>query len=473
MSNEIKKIINRSEDFAKWYTSVVQEAKLIQYYDVKGTMIFQPYGWEIWELIKNNLDIELKKTGSKNLSMPTFIPLSDFEREKEHVEGFSPELYTITKIGNNELTEKLAIRPTSEIVFCKYWKKILTSYKELPFKHNQWSNVFRAEKTTKPFLRNSEFYWQELHGLFDNENDAINYALEIQKLYSNFINNVLCIPNITGEKTPGERFAGAEKTFTIETIMQDNQALQSATSHYLGQNFTKAYEISFQNKENKIDIPYSTSHGLSTRIIGAIIMVHGDDNGLVLPFKIAPIQIAILPLFISKNPEVLKFSKNIQDSLKEYRTYLDESNKSIGFMISEYQVQGVPFQIVIGPNDLANKTLTIFRRDLNIKETINISDLNKYLSSEINTYNNNLFNKAKKYLDNAIVDVKTFDEFKENIKNNKWVRCHFDGSIEDEKKIKELTGATPRCVVENAKHEKNCIITGKKTKNLVIFARAY
>ncbi|MDE6289482.1 MAG: proline--tRNA ligase, partial [Ureaplasma sp.] len=383
MSNIIKKIVNRSEDFAKWYTSVVQEAKLIQYYDVKGAMIFQPYGWEIWELIKSNLDERMKATGSKNLSMPTLIPLAEFEKEKEHIEGFSPELFTITKIGDNELSEKLVIRPTSEIVFCKYWKKILTSYKDLPFKHNQWSNVFRAEKTTKPFLRNSEFHWQELHGLFDNKKDAINYAYEMQKVYSDFVSKVLCIPNIIGEKTEGERFAGAEKTLTVETIMQDNQALQSATSHYLGQNFTKAYDITFQNRDNKIDIPYSTSHGLSTRIIGAIIMVHGDDNGLVLPFKVAPIQIVILPLFISKNPEVLEFAKKIQLSLSSYRTHLDNSDKGMGYMISDYQVQGVPFQIIIGPNDLKNKTLTIFRRDLNIKETININDLNNYLDSEV------------------------------------------------------------------------------------------
>ncbi len=472
MDKKNEKIVSRSEDFAKWYTSIIQEAKLIQYYDVKGFMIFQPYGWEIWEMIKLQLDKRLKEHGAKNLYMPLLIPFSEFEKEKEHVEGFNPELFTITKIGDKELDEKLVIRPTSEIVFCKYWKQNLMSYKDLPFKHNQWASVYRAEKTTKPFLRNSEFHWHELHCLFASKEEALSYTKTILDVYSEFMSNILCIPNIKGEKTPGERFAGAENTFTIETVMQDNQALQSATSHYLGQNFTKTYEITFQNKDNKIDTPYSTSHGLSTRIIGAIIMVHSDDNGLVLPWDIAPIQISLLPLFINKNIETLNKAKELQDLLKDYRVEIDESDRTMGFMISDKQVKGIPFSIIIGPNDLAKNQVMVFRRDTNTKEFVDIKNIKKYIESEINVYKSNLYNKAKTYLDNVTVDAKSLDELKQIIKDNKWARVYFDGEIKDEDYIKELTQATPRCFVET-KEEGSCIITNKKTNKLVIFARSY
>lgn len=473
MDKKNEKIVSRSEDFAKWYTSIIQEAKLIQYYDVKGFMIFQPYGWEIWENIKFELDKKLKKEGSKNLYVPLLIPYSEFEKEKEHVKGFNPELFTITKIGNKELDEKLVIRPTSEILFCKYWKNILTSYKDLPFKHNQWTSVYRAEKTTKPFLRNSEFHWHELHCLFSKQNEAKEFTKRILDVYSDFITNVLCIPNIKGEKTPGERFAGAENTYTIETVMQDNHALQSATSHYLGKNFTKAYQINYQTKDNKLDIPFSTSHGLSTRIIGAIIMVHSDDNGLVLPWDIAPTQISLCPLFISKNKDTLNKSNEILEALSDkYRIELDNSDKTLGFLIADKQVKGVPFTLIIGPRDLEKNQVMIFRRDTNTKEFIQFNELEKWLQDNIEIYKRNLFTKAKSYLDNVIVDVNSFDELKEVINNNKWARCYFDGEISDEEEIKELTKATPRCfqIVENSGQ---CIKTNKNTNKLTIFAKNY
>lgn len=468
-----KNIISRNEDFAKWYTSIIQEAKLIQYYDVKGFMIYQPYGWEIWERIKEILDKKLKETGSQNLCMPTLIPLSEFQKEKDHIEGFNPELFTITEIGNNKLSEKLAIRPTSEIAFCKYWQNSLSSYKDLPLKHNQWCNVFRAEKTTKPFLRNSEFHWQELHCVFETKEEAENYTLQILDIYSNLIANDLCIPNIKGIKTEGEKFAGAEKTYTIETIMQDNQALQSATSHFFGNNFTKTYDVTYQTKNNDFKNPFSTSHGLSTRIIGAIIMVHSDDNGLILPWKIAPIQICIVPLFISKNTNTIKKAKELYDILKnQYRVKIDDTDKGIGFMIAEQEIKGIPLTIILGPNDLENNNVTLYRRDTSEKEVISLNKLEEYINDFKNNYSNNLYNKAKKYLDNAIVDVNSLEELKDVIKNNKWARCYFDGSIEQEKEIKEQTGASTRCYSITPKNG-TCIINKKETNKLTIFARAY
>lgn len=467
-----KNIISRNEDFAKWYTSIIHEAKLIQYYDVKGFMIYQPYGWAIWELIKKELDQKLKETGVENLCLPTLIPLSEFQKEKDHVEGFNPELFTITKIGNNQLHEELVIRPTSEIIFCKYWKNILNSYKDLPLKHNQWCNVFRAEKSTKPFLRNSEFHWQELHCLFETQNEAEEYTLKILDIYSNLVSETLCIPNIKGLKTESEKFAGAEKTYTIETIMQDNQALQSATSHFLGKNFTNTYDVKFQNRENKFESPFSTSHGLSTRIIGAIIMVHSDDNGLVLPWKIAPIQISLVPLFISKNKETYEKAKDLYSHLsKKYRTKIDDTDKGIGFMISEQEVKGIPLTIIIGPNDLKNNEITIYRRDNYEKININLNDLEEYIEKFIVNYSSNLYNKAKKYLDNAIVDVDSLEDLEKAIKENKWARCYFDGSKEQEKMIKEKTNASTRCY--NLVKEGYCIVNKTKTNKLTIFARSY
>lgn len=470
----LDKIVSREENFADWYTSIVNQAKLIQYADVKGFMVFQPNGWAIWENIKDILDKQFKQMGVKNVYMPLLIPINEFQKEKEHVEGFAPELFTINYIGDKKLEEPLAIRPTSEILFCKYFKTIVNSYKDLPVKLNQWTSVLRAEKTTRPFLRNSEFHWHETHCVFETEKEAIDFAKEHLDLYANFCEQELCIPVIKGEKTPGERFAGATHTFTIESMMQDGQALQSATSHMLGQNFAKAFDITYQSKENKLELAYTTSHGLSTRIIGALIMVHADDKGLVLPPAVAPTQVKILPLFADKNPKVLEKANAIANELKaKYRVEVDNSEKGFGYMMAESEVEGVPLTIAIGPKDLENDVVTIVRRDTNEKLQISSTNLLAQIDQLIISYKENIFARAKKHLENSIEDANSIEELKQIVENKKWARMYFDGSIEDEKKVKELTGATPRCIVSTNAKEGKCFMSNKPTKQLVIFARAY
>lgn len=466
-------IVTRQENFAQWYTSIVNQAKLIQYSDVKGFIIFQPHGWAIWENIKSLLDKKFKQLEIKNVYMPLLIPLSDFVKEKEHVEGFAPELFTVTKIGDKLLEDPLVIRPTSEILFCKYFRNVINSYKDLPLKVNQWTSVLRAEKTTKPFLRNSEFHWHETHAVFADEKSAYNFTISFLNLYADFIEQELCIPVIKGEKTPGERFAGAQHTFTIETMMQDGQALQTATSHLLGQNFAKAYDIKYQSMDNKVETPFSTSHGLSTRIIGALIMVHGDDKGLVLPHSIAPIQIAILPLFIQKHPKTLVLAETLTKLLHQYRTEIDFSDKGIGAKIANQEVQGTPISIIIGPKDLEENHITIFRRDTNLKMICKINELEQTIKEILIEYKNNLFNNAKKHLDEAIVDCDNIESLKNILETKKWARTYFAGSIEDEKIIKLKTGATPRCIISTSNQEGKCFYTKKPTKQMVIFARAY
>ena len=473
MKQTLDKIVTREENFADWYTSIVSHAKLIQYSDIKGFMVFQPNGWAIWENIKDILDKQFKQLGIQNVYMPLLIPISEFQKEKDHVEGFAPELFTITHIGKKELEEPLAIRPTSEILFCNYFKTISNSYKDLPIKLNQWTSVLRAEKTTRPFLRNAEFHWHETHCVFADENEANQFTKDFLDLYANFCEKELCIPVIKGEKTPGERFAGATHTYTIESMMQDGQALQSATSHMLGQNFAKAFEITYQSKENKLEIPFTTSHGLSTRIIGALIMVHSDDKGLVLPPAVAPTQVKILPLFAEKNPEVKEVANKIKSELSNYRVDIDKSDKNFGYMIAESEIQGVPLSIAIGPKDIANNVATIIRRDTNEKIEVSLDNITQEVDRLMNEYKQNIYNKAKQHLDSSIKDANSIEELKELLDNKQWARMYFDGSIEDEKKVKELTGATPRCIVSTNAPEGKCFMSGKPTRQLVIFARAY
>lgn len=470
-----ERIVTRNENFADWYTSIINSAKLIQYVDIKGFMIFQPYGWNIWENIKKILDEKFSKLDIKNMYVPLLIPLSEFEKEKEHVEGFAPELYLVTSIGQKKLDDPLAIRPTSEIMFCKYFKNVINSYKDLPIKVNQWTSVLRAEKNTRPFLRNSEFHWHETHCSFETFESANEFALKFLDLYADFCENELCIPVIKGRKTEGEKFAGADISYTIESMMQDGQALQSATSHMLGQGFCKSYGIQYQSKQNSLEFPFNTSHGLTTRIIGAVIMVHGDDNGLVLPPAIAPIQIKLLPLFIDKNPSVLEFCVNLKNKLSsQFRIEIDQSGKNFGYMQSECEVQGVPISIVIGPNDLANNTVTLIRRDNSEKKVVSINDIENTIKNELEMFKKSIYSKAHEHLYSSIIEISNINEMSKILDDKKWVKAFFDGSIEDEKKIKEITGATPRCIIENKdKKSGKCIISGKNTEKIVIFARAY
>ncbi len=476
MEQTNKKIIKRSQNFADWYTSVINEADLIQYTDVKGAMIFKPKGWVIWENIQKILDAKFKEVGSLNVSMPTLIPIEEFEKEKEHVEGFAPELFTVNQIGEKVLNKKMCLRPTSEIWFCKYFENEIKSYKNLPIKVNQWCSVFRAEKNTRPFLRNSEFHWQELHCAFSNFQEANDFAIDILDIYAEVCEKYLAIPVIKGQKTNRERFAGGDITYTIESMMQDGQALQSATSHNLGQNFAKAYDIKFQDKNNELQLVYTTSHGLTTRIIGAIIMVHSDDNGLVLPFPIAGTQIKIIPLLVNKNPKIMEYAQKIYNELKNtYRCSIHHDNdKSLGYILSESETDGTPINIIIGPNDLENNTYTCKTRISSDKNVYNFNNILNEMKDIETKYQSELYEKAKKHLDENIVDVENFDQFKDVINSAKWARCYFDDNDDNEQKIKELTGATARCIIEkNSPITKKCFYSNKDTNRVVIFAKAY
>ncbi len=469
------KIISRSENFADWYSSVINAADLIQYIDIKGSMIFKPYAWSIWENIKKYFDVEFSKMNIQNMYVPLLISMDDFQKEKEHVEGFAPELYLVTAIGKKQLDTPLAIRPTSEILFCKYFKNNINSYKDLPIKVNQWTSVLRAEKNTKPFLRNVEFHWHEAHCMFSDLEQADKFALDILNLYEKFCQEELCIPVIKGLKTKGETFAGADHSYTIESMMQDGQALQSATSHVLGQSFCKTYDIKFQNNNNELCYPFYTSHAITTRIIGALIMVHGDDKGIILPPSIAPIQIKIIPLFANKNSDVIKYANQIKEILKnKYRCDIDLSNKSFGYSQSESETKGIPISIIVGPNDIKNSTFTLIRRDDGIKQEFFINDLNEVIESQIQILKSNLYNNAYSKLMKSIKIANNIDELKNIIENKMWAKVFFNGDINDEIKIKELTGATPRCIIQNLDNIKGkCIITNKETNQIVLFARAY
>lgn len=468
-----EKIITREEDFAKWYSSIVSNAELAIYGAIKGTIIFQPNSWDIWESIQFNMNSEFKKMGIKNVSLPLLIPLSELQKEKEHIEGFAPELFTVTKIGEKEIPDPYVIRPTSEIVFCKYFNHIASSYKNLPIKLNQWCSVMRAEKTTKPFLRNSEFHWQEMHSIHESKESAFQFTNEMIDYYENFMNDILCIPVIKGEKTIGERFAGAENTFTIEGLMQDGQMLQCGTSHYLGQNFAKPYDIKFQTKENTYDFIHQVSAGVSTRLLGAIIMVHADDNGLVLPPLIAPIQIAINIVGIQEEPKYLELIASLKEMFKDYRINIDDSDKGLGYKLSSYEVYGVPIQLVIGKKTLNENIVTIYRRDLMQKEDIDIKDLKAKTDTLILEIKNTIYNKAKLQLETSIIEIKTLDELKKAVENKKIAIAYWAGSSEDEKKLKQDTGISPRCIYKISNKKERCFFTGKETSQIVLFARAY
>lgn len=468
-----KNIISRNENFAEWYTSVIKEAKLIAYAPVKGTMFFLPNGWSIWNKIQQELDRRFNPMGIKNVQLPLFIKYSDFILEKKHVQGFAPEIFLVTHNNKTELTDPLVVRPTSEILFCQCFKEVLNSYNDLPILYNQWCSVTRVEKNTRPFLRNTEFHWQELHGIFAKEQCAIDKAKIMIETYRDFCQDYLCIPVLMGEKTINERFAGAENTYAIEALMQDGQALQCATSHYLGQNFSNTYDLKYQDKDNTYKYVYQISSGVSTRIIGGIIMSHSDDNGLVLPFKVAPVQIAIVTL---RNDESsLAYAKKIANDLEpNYRVELDNSDKGLGFKISSYQIQGVPFVIIIGPKEIEQNQVSIAIRTSENKINVNISELKDYISNLSKTFDQQLFDKASMRLNNSIVSVENIAQLQQAVNNKQIVLAYFNDTIDNEIQIKQITGATARCIKEvNTDPKNKCILTGQPATHLIYFARAY
>ena len=476
MNKQPEKIIPRSKNFANWYTSLIEAARLSLYSPIKGEIIFRPKAWAIWTAIQKKLDELFAKLNVSNVALPTFIKYSDFAKEAKHVEGFAPEVFLVTKKGDEVLTDPYVVRPTSEILFCHYFKSILTSYNDLPIKVNQWCNVFRAEKTTRPFLRTTEFFWQELHTIHETKDEAYEMAKQELECYYELATKFLLIPVIKGEKTIGERFAGADNTYTIEAIMQDGQALQCGTSHFLGQNFAKTYELQFRDRNNQLSIPYQTSAGVSTRLIGGLIMTHSDDNGLVLPFGVADEQIAILEVFADKDRKVDEVARQLQEQLikKGYRATVDNSNKSFGFKINEKEVSGVPFSIIIGPKDIANNKAMLYRRDTREKIEVSLSTLVDSFDELIKSYQNNLYSKAEQNLKSRMVKVTSLEEYKKAIEQGKLILAPWGGDENDEKELKKQTGSTPRCIKEEIKDkEVKCFFTNKKAKYYVYFARAY
>ena len=469
------KITSRSEDFAKWYTDVVKAAHLADYSSVKGCIILEPNGYAIWERMQSVLDGMFKKTGHKNVSMPVFIPEGLLNKEGELVKGFAPEVAWITQGGSSELEERLAFRPTSETLFSDYYSQKVKTYRDLPKLYNQWCNVVRWEKETRPFLRSREFLWQEGHTVHATQEEAERETNMMLETYKDFFEKYLAIPVITGRKTEKEKFAGAEYTLTIEALMQNGVCLQSGTSHYFGQKFSKAYDIKFINKNNEYEYCYQTSWGVSTRMIGALIMAHSDDRGLVLPPKIAPTQVLIVPL---KNEEkIYSIAEHIKSSLeeREISVEIDYSDKSPGFKFAEAEVKGVPLRIEIGLRDVANNEVTVVRRDTLEKQVIKLNDVVNISTQALEKIQENLYNKALENLKDRTYDANSLEEISK-IMNEKpgFVNAYWCGNEECENKIKEIKGTKSRCILESKDYEdEKCVVCGKKAKHKVVWGIQY
>ena len=465
-------ITSRDVDFAKWYTDVVNAAHLACYSNVKGCIVIEPNGYALWEKMQSVLDEMFKKTGHKNIYMPMLIPENLMNKEQDLINGFAPEVAWVTQGGNKKLEERMCIRPTSETLFSDYYSSVLKSYKDLPMKYNQWCSVLRWEKETRPFLRSREFLWQEGHTIHETSTEAENETRDMLNIYKNFFENYLAIPVITGKKTESEKFAGAEYTLTVEALMYNGISLQSATSHYFGQKFSKAYDIKFADRNNNLSYVYQTSWGSSTRMIGALIMVHSDDNGLVLPPKIAPTQVVIIPIGNVKE-EVI----NIYNKLKENNidVIIDESDKTPGYKFAEAEVLGIPIRIEVGERDLKENKITFVRRDTSEKyiEDKNI-DIVSYTKNLLNNIQNNLYDKAKQRSQRLTYEAHTLKEV-EDIMNTKpgFVKAMWCGNKDCELKMKEIRGTKSRCIVENEKIDDKCIVCGKPAKDLVVWGIQY
>ena len=471
-----KAITSRDEDFAQWYTDVVKAAKLADYTSVKGCIAIEPNGYAIWEKIQSIMDKKFKELGHVNVQMPLLIPEHLFNQEKELIEGFAPELIWVTEAGDKKMEERLAIRSTSETLFCDYYKKHITSYKDLPKLYNQWCNVFRYEKETRPFLRSREFLWQEGHTVHATAEEAEAETKQMMEVYRWFNHEILAIPSVTGKKTEKEKFAGAEYTITNEDLMYNGVCLQDGTSHYFGQKFSKAYDVKFTNKDNKDEYAYYTTWGKTTRAIAAIIMVHADDYGLVLPPRIAPKQVLIIPIGDTHEVSNLvnKFNKELNDN--NITTYIDNTDKSPGFKFAEAEVNGIPIRIEVGKRDLENNQITIARRDT--REKIIISkdiDIVKYIKDLLDTIHNDMYNRAIKRRDALTFEAHNMDDMKRILNTQPgFIHAMWCGDSECENKIKEIKGCKSRCIVENGeKIDDKCVCCGRDAKEHVIWGIQY
>lgn len=471
----VEAITSMEVDFAQWYTDIVKKAELIDYSSVKGCMIIRPYGYAIWENIQKNLDGKFKETGHENVYMPMFIPESLLQKEKEHVEGFAPEVAWVTHFGDEELTEKLCVRPTSETLFCEHYAKIVQSYNDLPKLYNQWCSVVRCEKTTRPFLRTTEFLWQEGHTIHTTAEESMEETTRMLNVYAKLCEEVLAIPVIKGQKTEKEKFAGAKATFTIESLMHDGKALQSGTSHNFGDNFAKAFNIQYTDKNGKLQYVHQTSWGMTTRIIGAIIMVHGDNNGLVIPPRIAPVQVIIVPVAQHKEG-VLESAEELKNKVEKVaRVKLDKSDKMPGWKFAEYEMKGVPLRIEIGPKDIENNQCVLARRDTLEKITVSLDEVENKVEELLEVIQKDMLEKARKNREEHTYEAKNLDEFEGILKEKTgFIKAMWCGDEACEDKIKELTGATSRCIPFEQEHiGDNCVCCGKKAKHMVYWGKAY
>lgn len=475
--NQIKNesITRQEDDFAQWYTDVCKKAELMDYSNVKGFIIYRPYGFAIWEQIKNYLDNRFKETGHENVYMPSVIPESLFNKEKEHIEGFAPETLIATIGGNAPIDDRLIIRPTSEVLFCDHFQKIINSYRDLPKLYNQWCSVVRWEKTTRPFLRGSEFLWQEGHTMHETEEEARTETLKMLQIYDDLGRDILAVPFVKGRKTNKEKFAGAEETYTIEALMPDGKALQSGTTHYFGNGFAKAFGIQFQGRDGKLQAPYQTSWGVSTRLLGSVIMVHGDDNGLVLPPRVAPIQVVVIPIAAQK-PGVIPAAREVAKTLKEagIRVKIDDSDKSPGWKFSEYEMKGVPLRLEIGPRDIENKQCMLAKRNDGTKVAASLEGLVDTVKALLDTIHDEMYQKANAFVQSHIRECHSIEEIEKALDDRCYAKVMWCEDEACELKIKEMFQATARAIPFNQiAFDDTCPICGKKAKKVVLFGRAY
>ena len=471
----VESITSMEEDFAQWYTDVVKKAELTDYTSVKGCMVIKPYGYAIWENMRNELDRRFKEVDVENVYMPMFIPESLLKKEKDHVEGFAPEVAWVTHGGLEPLQERLCVRPTSETLFCDFYKDAIQSYRDLPKVYNQWCSVVRWEKTTRPFLRSREFLWQEGHTAHATAEEAEQRTILMLDTYAKFCEEFLAIPVIKGRKTDKEKFAGAEATYTIEAMMHDGKALQSGTSHNFGDGFAKAFGIQFTDKDNKLHYVHQTSWGVTTRLVGALIMVHGDDDGLVLPPRVAPTQVMVIPVRQDADGVLNKAREVKQILSKHFRVKIDDSEKSPGWKFSEQEMRGIPVRIELGPKDIENGSCIVVRRDTHEKITVALDELSDKLAEILGAMQSDMLERARLRRDESIYDVTEYDDFKRTIDNKPgFVRAMWCGDEACENKIKEDTTATSRCMpFEQETLSNKCICCGKAAKKLVIWGKAY
>ncbi|HHY03767.1 MAG TPA: proline--tRNA ligase [Thermoanaerobacterales bacterium] len=474
--NLLKEITPKSRDFSQWYIDVILKAELADYSPVRGCMVIRPYGFAIWEKMQYFLDQRFKATGHKNAYFPLFIPESLLQKEVEHVEGFAPEVAWVTHGGHDELSERIAVRPTSETIICSMYSKWIRSWRDLPVLINQWCNVVRWEKSTKPFLRTAEFLWQEGHTAHRTEEEAEEETLRMLEVYRDFVESDLAVPVIKGKKSESEKFAGALRTYTIEAMMSDGKALQAGTSHNLGQHFSKVFDITYLDQDGQLKNVWQTSWGVSTRLIGALIMTHGDDRGLRIPPKIAPIQVAIVPIYGKKKEFVLDKAMKIFNMIKEeYRVELDDRDEyTPGWKFSEWEMKGVPVRLEIGPRDVEKQQVILVRRDTGEKLAVKEQDLENELNKLLDDIQKNMYDQARNFMNENIWQPTDFADLKKTLEEKRgFIKANWCGSSDCENLIKEETGATMRCIPFEEQNPGKCIVCGKKAKSIAYFAKSY